>query len=69
MVKVYKGILGPYTLSQLLPGQQLAWPFKQRHQDLDRLLLTTNAHSILPEFSGTGINFVGAKSKNGSEGI
>src|SRR5690242_14354559 len=69
MVEVYERILGPHALPQFFPRKQLSRAFEQRHQDLDRLLLASNAHSIFPEFAGAGVNFKGAKSGNRSEGI
>jgi hypothetical protein len=69
VVEVYERILGPYALPQFFPRQQLSRAFEQRHQDLDGLLLTPNAHSVLPDLSGTGVDLKCAKSKNGSEGI
>jgi hypothetical protein len=69
MVEVYERILGPHALPQFFPRKQLSRAFEQRHQDLDGLFLTANAHSVLPELSSTGVDLKCAKSENSSEGI
>ena len=57
IIEVDKGVVGPQFLLQLLPRDTLTWVFQQHRQDLKRLFLEFDLHSILTQFARSQVKF------------
>src|ERR1700687_5562229 len=66
MIEVDEGILGPDAAPQFFPGNEYTWAFRQGGKNLKRLLLATNANSILPQQPGWQIQFKSTKTNGRS---
>src|SRR3954465_7582504 len=58
VIEVHESVGGPEALAQILPGDHFASPFKQRDEDLERLLLQTDFAALAEEFAGANVGFV-----------
>jgi hypothetical protein len=61
VVEVDKCVDGPQSLAELFPGHQVARPFEQHREHLERLLLEPDPQPTLPEFAGPKIKLENAK--------
>jgi hypothetical protein len=65
MVEINESILGPEAAPQFFAGNQFARPLCQRRQKLKRLLLASNADSVLPQETGSQIQLIGTETDGG----
>jgi len=70
VIEIDEGIGRPQAVAKLVPGHGLARPFEQHGQNLKRLLLKSEPHSLLVQLTGSKIDLEHAEPQaDGSAGL